>query len=192
VTESSSNDTNEKMTLRREMRGALGRLSPEERRRAAGSARERVLELVERSQARVVLAYLSDGLEVDLDPTIEVLLDRGCIVAVPVVLEDRGRMTPARITGLDPSAFVRDRYDLRSPCEPLELVDPNRLDVVLAPGVAFTTGGHRLGRGGGYYDRLLGELPSGVRRAGICHALQVLPVLPVEPHDAGIDDLIVV
>jgi 5-formyltetrahydrofolate cyclo-ligase len=181
-----------KSTLRREIRGALGRMSTDERRAAAAAARARIVEIIERSQADAVLAYLSDGLEVDLDPTIELLLDRGCTIAVPVVLPERGRMTPVRITGLDPSAFVRDRYDLRSPRPPHEIVDLDRLDLVVVPGVAFTTDGHRLGRGGGYYDRLLADLPGRVRRAGICHAGQVVPSLPIESHDAEVDDLIVV
>ncbi len=189
MTESSANANDEKSRLRREIRAALGRITAEERQRAARSAQARLLEVMERSQAAVVLAYLGDGL--DLDPTIEMLLDRSGTVAVPVVLPDRGRMVPARITSLDPSAFDRDRYDLRSPRAPVETIDLDRLDVVLVPGVAFTTTGHRLGRGGGYYDRLLGELPNRVRRVGVCHALQVVPTLPVEPHDAGIDDLIV-
>ncbi len=191
MTESSANPNDEKSRLRREIRAALGRITAEERKRAARSAQARLLEVMERSQAAVVLAYLGDGLELDLDPTIEMILDRGGTVAVPVVLPDRGRMVPARITSLDPSAFDRDRYDLRSPRAPVETIDLDRLDVVLVPGVAFTTTGHRLGRGGGYYDRLLGELPNRVRRVGVCHALQVVPTLPVEPHDAGIDDLIV-
>jgi len=188
----SESDSDRKTTLRREIRATLGRMSPDERRIAAMSARARLVELVERSQADAVLAYLSDGLEVDLDPTIELLLDRGCSVAVPVVLPERGRMTPVRIPSLDPSAFVRDRYDLRSPRPPHEVIDLDRLDLVIVPGVAFTTDGHRLGRGGGYYDRLLGDLPRRVRRAGVCHAGQVVPSLPIEPHDAEVDDLIVV
>ncbi len=180
----------EKTRLRREIRAALRRMPDAERRRAGATARERIVDLVDRSQARTVLAYLSDGLEVDLDPTIELLLDRGCTVAVPVVLEARGRMVPARITSLDPSAFARDRYDLRSPHLPLSLVDPATLDLILVPGVAFTTAGHRLGRGGGYYDRLLADLPGRVRRVGVCHAGQVVTSVPVEPHDAGVDDLV--
>ncbi len=191
MTESSANANDEKSRLRREIRAALGRITAEERKRAARSAQAQLLDVMERSQAAVVLAYLGDGLELDLDPTIEMILDRGGTVAVPVVLPDRGRMVPARITSLDPSAFDRDRYDLRSPRAPVETIDLDRLDVVLVPGVAFTTTGHRLGRGGGYYDRLLGELPNRVRRVGVCHALQVVPTLPVEPHDARIDDLIV-
>ncbi len=181
-----------KSWLRREIRTTLTGLSQDARRTAAMTARTRIGDLAERSQAHIVLAYLSDGLEVDLDPTIESLLDRGGTVAVPVVMAERGRMAPARITTLDPTAMIRDRYDLRSPREPLDLIALDRLDLVIVPGVAFTTEGHRLGRGGGYYDRLLRDLPGGVRRVGVCHACQVVPSLPTESHDVTIDDLIVV
>ncbi len=188
----SPDPADDKARLRQRIRETLVRLSPEDRRQAAEAARDRVLELVERSGARVLLAYLSDGVELDLDPTIEGLLDCGCTIAVPAVLPERGRMEAARIGSLEPSTFVRDRYDLRSPCDPLNIVDSATLDVVLVPGVAFTPAGHRLGRGGGYYDRLLCELPPRVSRVGVCHAIQVVSTLPIEPHDARMDALIAV
>ena len=59
------------------------------------------------------------------------------------------------------------------------------LDVVLVPGVAFDLGGRRLGRGAGYYDRLL----TGVRgtTCGVAFDEQISGELPVEPHDVHVN-----
>ncbi len=61
-------------------------------------------------------------------------------------------------------------------------------DVVLVPGLGFTREGVRLGRGGGFYDRWLGQhAVVGVLRWGLCFAMQLAPTLPQEPHDQGVD-----
>ena len=62
------------------------------------------------------------------------------------------------------------------------------LDLILVPGIGFTPSGGRLGRGRGYYDRMLAELP-GVR-CGVAFDLQVISELPLEPHDASLDHLV--
>ncbi|MFZ4484033.1 MAG: 5-formyltetrahydrofolate cyclo-ligase [Chthoniobacterales bacterium] len=60
-------------------------------------------------------------------------------------------------------------------------------DLIFVPGLAFTADGARLGRGRGYYDRLLASLPASVQRVGVCFPGQLLDTLPVEPHDQKVD-----
>jgi 5-formyltetrahydrofolate cyclo-ligase len=59
-------------------------------------------------------------------------------------------------------------------------------DLVVLPGVAFTSDGARLGRGGGHYDRLLARRV-GEARVGIAFDLQIVPEIPEEPHDQRMD-----
>lgn len=59
----------------------------------------------------------------------------------------------------------------------------------LVPGVAFTSDGHRLGQGGGYYDRFLAQNPF-IRTAGVCYALQLTDSLPHAPHDRVMEAII--
>jgi 5-formyltetrahydrofolate cyclo-ligase len=61
--------------------------------------------------------------------------------------------------------------------------DPRSLDVVIVPGLAFTRAGDRLGQGGGWYDRFLGEVRDGCTTIGVGFAVQVVDELPVEEHD---------
>ena len=61
--------------------------------------------------------------------------------------------------------------------------NPRNIDVVVVPGVAFTADGHRLGQGGGWYDRFLADVGDETVTIGVCFVEQVVPALPQEPHD---------
>ena len=72
-----------------------------------------------------------------------------------------------------------------------KLVELSAIDTVLIPGLAFTaTGSVRLGRGGGFYDRLLSDPSLRAHRLGICFALQLRNSLPQEAHDQGVNEVI--
>jgi 5-formyltetrahydrofolate cyclo-ligase len=64
---------------------------------------------------------------------------------------------------------------------------PAEIDTILVPGLAFTKQGHRLGRGGGYYDRYLASLPATTLKMGVCFAMQIVDTLATEPHDQRLD-----
>ncbi|MGN1256794.1 MAG: 5-formyltetrahydrofolate cyclo-ligase [Bacteroidaceae bacterium] len=63
------------------------------------------------------------------------------------------------------------------------------IDLAIIPGMAFDDQGHRLGRGKGYYDRLLTRLPQ-AHRWGICFDFQFLNNIPYEPHDISMEKVI--
>ena len=63
-------------------------------------------------------------------------------------------------------------------------------DLILVPGLAFSLAGHRLGRGGGFYDRLLAGRARNAIKLGICFSLQLLESVPTEEHDALLDAVI--
>ncbi len=69
-------------------------------------------------------------------------------------------------------------------------VDPAWPDVVVVPGLAFTTAGDRLGQGGGWYDRFLAQVRDDCSTIGVCFAEQVVDALPLEVHDIGVDHLV--
>lgn len=67
--------------------------------------------------------------------------------------------------------------------------DYESIDLIVVPGVAFDQKGNRLGRGKGYYDRLLPQIPSAYK-AGICFPFQLVEEVPAEPHDIRMDIII--
>jgi 5-formyltetrahydrofolate cyclo-ligase len=72
---------------------------------------------------------------------------------------------------------------------PAHLVDPADLSVILCPGEAFTPTGHRLGKGGGFYDRFLARTPPTTTLVGIAFHTQLVPSLPLDPHDRPVSFL---
>jgi 5-formyltetrahydrofolate cyclo-ligase len=89
--------------------------------------------------------------------------------------------------GVDVYAPEVDGPDLR--VMPGDL-DPQQLDVVVVPGLAFTSDGHRLGQGGGHYDRFLPRLRPDCVTIGACFAQQVVASLPTDDHDRRVDHVV--
>ncbi|HEX8312419.1 MAG TPA: 5-formyltetrahydrofolate cyclo-ligase [Chthoniobacteraceae bacterium] len=87
----------------------------------------------------------------------------------------------------DPAALVPGRWGLREPDpEQSPLIDLATIELLLVPGMAFTTAGARLGRGGGYYDRLLGNPRIAAATLGVCFDVQLVDFLPTEAHDRSV------
>ncbi len=120
------------------------------------------------------------------EPDVEMLWARasGKSIAYPRVADDRLDLYRAEsLYDLAPGSF-----GVREPAaNPAHAVAPDTLDLILVPGVAFSPGGARLGRGGGYYDRLLASLPAHTCKIGVCFDPQILAELPLEPHDQHVD-----
>lgn len=72
-------------------------------------------------------------------------------------------------------------------CAPVPVAE---LDVILVPGLAFTRTGARLGRGGGYYDRLLAQPQCRARRLAVAFEAQIIEDIPCEAHDQRVPQII--
>ena len=70
-----------------------------------------------------------------------------------------------------------------------ETLPENAPSVVLVPGIAFSPDGQRLGRGGGYYDKILAKLKN-TYKIGIAYKCQIVDEIPSEPHDMKMDKVI--
>src|SRR5690606_28846963 len=133
-----------------------------------------------------VLIYMPLGREVDILPLARHLLARGAALFAPFTDIATGAIAPVSIESLEDHHFEIDALGVRSPRSRVP-ADPARLDAVLVAGVAFDAHGHRLGRGGGYYDRLLAALTPRTTTVGVCHECQVVETVPVAPHDVPVD-----
>ncbi len=93
---------------------------------------------------------------------------------------------------VDPiSQLILTRWNLREPQADLPTVGPEGIDVMLCPGVAFDTAGHRLGKGKGFYDRYLAtSQPSRPYLIGVTFASYLFSRIPHETHDKSMDLII--
>ena len=172
----------QKRTLRKEMRARLAAIPPAARADLSRSAMELLRARPEWGQARTVLGFLSTPDELDVRPAIHQALESGKNVGLPRYQPARDAYGAAEYRGevLPPGRFGIPEPAARAPDLPL-----NRLDFVLVPGVAFDGFGGRLGRGKGFYDRLLAEI--GGLKCGVAFDEQIVGQLPSEPHDIAMD-----
>lgn len=176
----------QKALLRRRLRQRRAALPGALRARAAHAACRRLLRLASLRRARHVGVYLEAGSELSAAPLRARLAAFGVGIHVPVIgSPGRLRYAPWR-----PDAPLRhNHHRIAEPAARRMRTPWRRLDVLIVPLVGFDTYGHRLGAGGGYYDRLLARArPFGrPRLIGLAFECQFVERLPVEPWDVGLD-----
>lgn len=145
-----------KREIRRKMLALRRALSDDEAVKKAESLTSWILTLPEYKKAKRIMAFLAMKGESNLDGLIARALSDGKEVYVPVCLPER-QMEAGRL--LDMDHFVRGPLGLRDLPKGYDTVSPEKLDLVLVPGVACDREGNRLGMGAGYYDRYLVHVP---------------------------------
>jgi len=127
--------------------------------------------------ARAVGVYLPLPDEVDVRPLFQTLKKT---FYIPAFDEASGGYRMARLT----AELKKGRFGIPEPSVPVFAAE-DELDLIIVPGVAFDREGHRIGRGGGFYDRLLPQYRA--VRAGICFEFQCLETVPAQEHDIRMD-----
>lgn len=130
--------------------------------------------------ARTVGAYMPMADEVDVSLLFQSLERQFYVPAFDAAI---GSYRMAKVS----KDWKTGRFGIPEPANPV-FAAADEIDLILVPGVAFDRTGHRIGRGGGFYDRLL-PLYRAVR-AGICFEFQCLETVPAEAHDVQVDWLI--
>ena len=134
--------------------------------------------------AKTIYGYLPYNQEVRTVPMLEQALKDGKKVAVPKVYGDE-----MKFLYLDDLSKVSKGY--AGIPEPIadEPVADDETALVLMPGLAFDPQGHRIGYGGGFYDKFLAAEPNHPTLA-LCYEFQMLPELHTEEHDIPVDTVL--
>lgn len=174
-----------KVELRREMRARLKTLgvSRVEKSRAIVTAIA-VQPAFVRAQTVALFDPLPD------EPDLETLWEQGPrTFCYPRVRGAEMEMVHVpRLADLAPAAWhARIR---ESASATARVVAPAEIDLILVPGLTFTRAGQRLGRGGGFYDRLLARLSAHTFKIGVCFDAQIHDDLPDEIHDQRMNAVI--
>lgn len=163
----------------------MSSLPKEVRLRKSELIKERLFKERDFRNARCVMWYVSTEEEVDTRRMIEETLRMGKRVCVPVVLKGSRKMVVSEIK--ESGILHKGCYGIYQPKD--SSVDPvplEEIDLVVVPGVAFDRGNMRLGRGHGYYDRFLSDLPEDVTTIGLAFDVQLVEKLPQDSHDVPV------
>lgn len=157
---------------------------------------DKFLEHSSYQQAKTVMFYLHCRSEVRTRDRVREQLSNDKRVVVPYCtkdadgqnrlglwrLEDLQELQPGTWGILEPP---KERWG-----EPGKEIEPEALDLVMVPGVAFDRRGGRLGNGAGYYDRLLKSVRNDTVLIGVCFEAQIMPEIIMEAHDMYMDYVI--
>ena len=173
----------QKAILRKEIRAALQNISPAARKAASAQIRARLKEQPFWQNAASILFFAPLPDEVDVWPLLEETVAGGKIAALPRYdPEQRLRRLPhaksANEIGTGP-------FGIREPKAGCPEIPLERLGLILVPGVAFDLSGQRLGRGRGFYDRLLAEM-HGIK-CGVAFDEQIVDAVPAGKLDVRMD-----
>jgi 5-formyltetrahydrofolate cyclo-ligase len=166
----------------RQRRAALFREIPDAAARAAAHLPPDRL-----AGARVVAGYRPQGGEMDPLPLMRRFAAAGASLALPVATGPQARLTFRVWSEGDPLA--PDVFGIPSPMAAQPEVRP---DIIIAPVLAFDRHGGRLGQGAGCFDRTLVWARNGeaVFAIGLAFAGQEVELVPIAPHDQGLDAIL--
>ena len=205
-----------KSEIRSFVKGLVRGISVEERTRFSEALKEEVVGLECWRSAKEVMLFFSLPDEVDMLPLIRAALAEQKRIYLPRVIATKvsrgvdvcevaeGNTLPKESTlpagntvsgeemvlevrELAPGQLAPGRWGIWEPTDEAPLLsDYSRLDLVVVPGVAFSSDGKRLGRGKSFYDRFLPLVPRAAF-VGVCYPCQVVEQIPADPWDIGMD-----
>jgi 5-formyltetrahydrofolate cyclo-ligase len=180
--------TEDKETLREDMRRRLKAMSAEAIHERSQQAANQLATTGAFKRARALMIFLPLEHEIDACPIALRAWQAGKIVTAPLVNHNQKRMLPVELRSLD-EPMDTDKYGVRTPrmgeVFPIEMID-----MVVAPGLGFDRAGHRIGRGGGYYDRFLSHRDFKGVVCGLALSEQIVDSVPTDEHDAKLDMLV--
>lgn len=172
--------------LRKQLRNQRQALTALEQTLACEDALFNIQQLPAAHAAQNIALYLSADGELDTHPIIEYFWQQGKQVYLPVIHPfSKGQLLFLQYTS--DTAMTENRFNIQEPkLDVTKVIPVAELDMVFTPLVAFDSEGHRLGMGGGYYDRTLEswfKTGSGPQPVGLAHDCQFVQHLPVEHWD---------
>ena len=178
----------EKKVIRANVLRARDAMPPDQRVRESIKMCETIIASTPYQRATCVLAYASFGSEWDTSLLLQRVLTDNKYLLMPRVDKDAQQLQLHRVNHLD--ELVAGTWDILEPHAQAEIVMPNKIDLIIVPGVAFDSAGFRIGYGKGFYDKLLVAVNPASTRLSAAFDCQIIDAVPNEAHDQRVDIII--
>lgn len=175
----------DKQELRKQVRAAKREVPLEDKIRRSMPIMQQVGELALFQSAQTVLLYWSMDDEVYTHDFVNLWYKEKCLL-LPCV--DGDDLLLRRYTGPD-SLQPGPQFGIPEPTGPV-FDELDKIDMIIVPGVAFDRQNNRMGRGRGFYDRLLKTTPNAVK-VGVAFSFQLFDTIPTEPFDVPMNLVVV-
>ena len=173
----------DKRKVRQAVRAEISKLSAEEKTTLSSQIFNKIAALEEVEKASVIAIFVALHDEPQTSDFIEQLSCKKKRVVVPRIEGDEMDFYDIS-EGITTGAFGIMEPITTTP------VEPNEIDVMIVPGVAFTHNGTRLGRGKGFYDKYLSRKGFRAYTIGVCYPCQIVKDIPAEAHDKLLDSVV--
>jgi len=176
-----------KQKIRSKILLKLKKQKEEDRSRKSFIIKEKLLKEPSFKKAKRVMFYIAFNGEVETQEMIKEAKKLGKIIAVPVCVKNRISLRPALFKSH--AHLKKGPYGVSEPVV-RGYIDLKDLDLVVTPGLAFDRKGNRLGRGKGYYDRFLKQIPKDTPSIGLAFRMQILPKVPITSSDVSVSKVL--
>lgn len=181
-----------KFELRKQYRDIRKKISADDREKAAKAAEVNFVKEKLFKESQRIACYLPFESEMNSNPMIEAIWHAKKQCFLPVLDKEEKSLYFVRYRYGD--ALHANRFGILEPVNIGSALPSEKLDVAITPLLAFDIHGHRLGTGGGYYDRtfafLQGQVDKKPLMIGLGFAAQEAPALPFEPWDILLDGVV--
>jgi len=170
----------QKAVIRKVILDLRDALAPEERGSRSIVIKESLFKLPQFLSAQSVMFYVSFRSEVETHAMIREALASGKTVVVPATDMKNRSLALSRLEDFDTDLAPGTWGILEPKPDKIRPFSCRDIDLVIAPGAAFSEKGWRIGYGGGFYDRLLKE--SGKNACALAFELQIVSDIPHDPQ----------
>lgn len=180
----------DKHSIRKQLLTRRGGLSPEIVLEYSNKITEHLINLDVYQQATNIMLYIATKNEVQTKAIITTAQKNGKRIFVPLIVRRDKKLLPSLLIDFEKELTIGHMGILEPKKEFYRIYPPAALDLIIVPGVAFTVQGHRLGLGGGYYDRFLSKLNPKILSIALSFEIQILNEIPLDEKDMAVDYII--
>ena len=175
--------------LRKDIQGLRNKLTEKEILVKGTKVHGLLNSLLSSSLAENYMCYVSIRSEVRTVEVIKQLIEENKNISVPVCIPETTQLFASQIFRMEelaPSQFglLEPKSDFMRP------IEPEKLEIVLVPGLAFDRKGNRLGYGKGYYDGFLTKVSPRTLKIGLAYSFQIVEKVPIDSLDIPLDIII--